>query len=77
MNADREWNGRYQTMTSHGPDYWTIEAAIPWAELGVAGVPGKELGINFRRKQFRLGSSADWQAPIDYDPRTYGLLIME
>ena len=77
MNADREWNGRYQTLTSHGPDYWTIEAAIPWAELGVAGAPGKELGINFRRKQFRLGSSADWQAPIDYDPRTYGLLIME
>ncbi len=34
-------------------------------------------GLNFRRKQARTWGSADWQVPIDYDPRTFGRIDMK
>ncbi len=33
--------------------------------------------LNFRRKQARTWGSADWQVPIDYDPRTFGEIDLE
>jgi len=77
MDADRDWDGRYDIKTILGPDSWTVEVAVPLDQFGVSGYPRKEMGLNFRRKQARLGTSADWQVPIDYDPRTLGILIME
>jgi hypothetical protein len=77
MDADRAWDGNYNVMTVHGPDFWAVEAAIPLDQLGGAGAPGKKIGLNFRRKQARMGATANWQAPIDYNPETFGVLIME
>jgi len=77
MAGDRGWDGNYDVKALHGADFWTIEAAIPLGQLGGSGKPGKKIGLNFRRKQARLGSSADWQAPIDYNPDAFGILIME
>jgi 3',5'-cyclic AMP phosphodiesterase CpdA len=73
-DSDPAWNGAYDVKTSRGPGWWAIEARIPLSELsGRAGV-GTEWALNFRRKQHRLATSADWQVPIGYDPAVYGVL---
>lgn len=75
--ADRAWNGAYEVKTDKGDDFWTIEARIPLEQFGFKAESGQEWGINFRRKQKRLNSAADFQVPIQYDPETYGALIMQ
>lgn len=73
--ADREWNGDYEVATFQGDDYWSVEVAVPLAQFGAQR--GEKWGLNFRRKQARAAASADWQVPIDYDPRTFGELAFE
>jgi hypothetical protein len=75
--ADRQWNGTYEAKTSSGKDYWVIEARIPLEQLGARAEPGKTWAVNFRRKQPRLKTSADWIVPIGYDPGAYGTLLMK
>lgn len=75
--ADREWDGQYEVATFQGDDHWSIEIAVPLAQFGVGAADGRKWGLNFRRKQARAAASADWQVPIDYDPRTFGELALE
>lgn len=74
--TDRSWNGRIQVKTMQGRGFWSMEARIPWSELGVKPRKGTELAVNFRRKQKRIGSSSNWQPPISYDPKDYGRLVL-
>lgn len=75
--AEREWNGIYEAKTFKGDNYWSIEVKIPINQFGATIKTGQEWGINFRRKQKRYNSAADFQVPIQYDPKTYGILIMK
>ena len=75
--ADRDWNGDYQVATGKGDGFWSIEVKIPLEQLGTTAESGQQWRVNFRRKQQRLGSTADWQVPISYDPTTYGIMKME
>jgi predicted phosphodiesterase len=82
MELDTEgaeaWNAECEVATARGDGYWTFEAAIPVATLGVDGVvAGEEWRANFRRKEQAKGSSADWQYPIGFDPRRFGYLAFE
>ena len=76
-NADRAWNGTYEVKTFKGKNFWSIEARIPLEQLNVKVIQRQEWGVNFRRKQPRYKSTADWQVPIQYDPKSYGLFIMK
>ena len=76
-DADRDWNGDFEIKTVRADSFWSMEVRIPFAQLGAAGQQGETWRINFRRKQKRFDSSADWQAPIDYDPATFGHLSIE
>jgi 3',5'-cyclic AMP phosphodiesterase CpdA len=72
------WNGDYVIATGRGDGYWTFEAAIPVATLGADGiVAGDEWRVNFRRKERAKDSSADWQYPIGFDPRSFGYMVFE
>lgn len=77
FDADRTWNGTYEVKTIKGSDFWSIEVRIPLNQFEFAIKSGQKWGLNFRRKQKRFNSSADWQVPITYDPETYGYLIMK
>jgi hypothetical protein len=77
IDAEREWNGTYEVKTVKGNDYWSFEMRIPLSQFNIELEPGHLCGINFRRKQRRFASSADWQVPIGYDPRNFGILIMQ
>lgn len=73
-DSDPAWNGTYEARTSRGPDWWAIEVRIPLSEISGQAEAGKQWALNFRRKQRRLGTSADWQVPVGYDPDLYGIL---
>ncbi len=75
MLGDRSWNGTYEVKTVKGADFWSAEIKVPLSQFGADGKIAKEWGLNFRRKQFRTGTSADWQVPIDYEPKSLGRLI--
>jgi hypothetical protein len=75
--TDPTWNGQCKIKTGRGADYWTIEVAIPLDQFHAVGKPGLKWGLNFRRRQPRFNSFATWQAPVDYDPITYGVLIFK
>jgi hypothetical protein len=75
--GDRRWNGTYEVKTGRDAGYWYVEARIPLKQLGVSAEKGMKWRLNFLRKQQHLGSAADWQAPIDYDPKSFGMMVME
>jgi hypothetical protein len=75
--ADPKWDGKYKVKTRRGKDYWSIEAKIQLAGLGAHGKAGQAWAVNFRRKQKRLDTAADWQVPTGYDPRDYGELVFK
>jgi predicted phosphodiesterase len=75
--TERDWNGTYDVKTFRGDDYWSIEARIPLDQLDTENQSGKKWSLNFRRKQKRLDTSADWLVPISYDPKDYGILVLK
>lgn len=75
--GDRNWNGEYDVQSTRGDRSWWVEARIPLAQFGVTASPGARWRLNFLRKQQRLHSVADWQAPIDYDPSSFGALMVK
>lgn len=75
--TDRDWNGTYEVKTFKGDDYWSIEARIPLSQLDTENQSGKKWALNFRRKQKRLDTAADWLVPISYDPKDFGVLVLK
>jgi len=76
MDVDMAWNADVDVKAAKGKDYWSVEAKLPLAQLGVAAKPGDVWGLNFRRKQPSRKANADWQ-PISYDPHGLGLMLVE
>jgi Calcineurin-like phosphoesterase len=74
--SDRNWNGQYDVKTTEGTDYWSIEVKVPLEQFGISARANDQMGLNFRRKQFRLKSAADWQVPLVGDPRGLGKMVL-
>ena len=73
-DTDKSWNCPMNVKALVDNKGWTVEARIPAPGLNRTAFDS-DWGLNFRRKQKRLNTSADWQVPIDYTPRTYGRLV--
>jgi hypothetical protein len=55
-----------------------MDARIPLKDFKAMPVSsGDTWRVNFRRKQQRNGTSADWMVPVSYDPAAYGTLIFK
>lgn len=76
-STDRNWNGKYEVKTSKGEGEWDIEIKIPFSQLKAKPKKGDIWELNFRRKQKRINSSSDWQYPITYDIKYYGIMRFE
>ena len=47
------WNPKLQTAVNKGKDAWTVEIAVPWAELAAAGVKRDPMmTLNFGRSRY-------------------------
>jgi hypothetical protein len=75
--TDRTWDGEYEAVGARSGDRWVIEVRVPLSTLGATAEPGSVWGLNFRRKQAWTAAAADWQVPIDYNPRSFGELVFE
>jgi len=75
--TDPTWDGELDVATRVSEDRWVVEAAIPLSELGAIIGDDDVWRVNFRRKQQRIQAVEDWQVPIDYNPKTFGELVLE
>jgi hypothetical protein len=74
---DLAWDGNYQIKTARDPGGWRVMMRIPLADLGVTDPASiKDLPINIRRKQQRLGS-AFWMPEWGYTPQRFGRLELQ
>lgn len=73
-SGDRSWNGEVEVRTQRSTFAWIVEMRIPIGQFATRLGKNQPWRLNFRRKQPRLGSTGDWQVPIDYDPATFGFL---
>ncbi len=64
--VDLKWNSEYEVKTHIGTKSWSIEIRIPLAQLGPNAEIEKNWKLNFRRRQQRTHSVADWE-PLDRD----------
>ncbi len=69
---DASWNCGLQVETGKGGDCWTMEMAIPFADLG--GTPEKSWGLNLHRQQISRKADITWQLPYGYEPGKLGEL---
>jgi predicted phosphodiesterase len=76
-DGDKGWNGTYESKVTRDDSHWYVEAKIPMSQFNIKPVPNISIGVNPIRKQKRLNNAAGWQLPRDYNPRTYGRLILE
>jgi hypothetical protein len=57
LNGDSLWNSNWRVAAQRGADSWTVEAAVPFADLKVAPpAPGKLWGFNLCREREAGGS---------------------
>ena len=61
---DRSWDGTWQAAVKKFDDRWTVEMRVPWADLGLNGIPPKEykFGFNVLRPNNtpRTDESGEW-----------------
>jgi hypothetical protein len=80
-NKDGEWNSRARTAVKKLEDAWTLEMAIPLADLGVTGLPKGTWAGNFCRNCHAEGEpqNISWSDTGEsfHNPEAFGKLKME
>jgi hypothetical protein len=51
-----------------------MEMQVPVDQFGLLIKTGQRWRLNFRRKQWRLGETADWQISLTHDSAGFGVL---
>ncbi|MBU0607321.1 MAG: carbohydrate-binding family 9-like protein, partial [Armatimonadetes bacterium] len=76
------WNPRLQTAVHKRPDGWSVELALPWAELARAGVQRTPLmALNLCRSRYTAGdpqTHTAWSATYHgfHVPERFGLMLL-
>ena len=74
------WNSDAIVRPHLGPDFWSVELAVPWTKLGGEPVAGRVLGFNVNRDR-HLGGSGEWMtwARVQggfHDPERFAHLVI-
>lgn len=74
------WDPEIETAVGKGPDGWSVELALPWAELARAGVPREPvMTLNFGRNRYTGGGiHTAWSCTYDgfHTPARFGLALL-
>ena len=72
-DEDLAWNPRYRSATFRGPDYWTLELALPWSALKLQARPGTTLVGNLCRQR-GSGELSTWSQTVSMfvEPEHFG-----
>jgi hypothetical protein len=78
-HGDVGWNSHVSTASSRGDDFWTVEVAIPWEDLGVEKPGGKILAVNFCRDDHVSETFSSWSAVTAsfLEPQSFGHLLID
>ncbi len=78
--TDPAWSADVKAATRLGADTWTMEVAVPWADLKTEPKPGAIVGVNACRDRY-LGPDKQWsnwsrtQGGF-HDPARFGHLVL-
>lgn len=78
--TEPSWNAKVEAATDLQADHWTIELAIPWADLGAKPEPGTVIGFNVCRDRL-IGPQRHWsnwaQTKANFhDPERFAHLVL-
>ena len=69
---DESWNCGVRAAARRGPDRWTVEVAIPYAELELPPSVGPTWGINLVRNDRIAGETSTWSLGGFHHPSRFG-----
>jgi hypothetical protein len=74
----KSWNPEWFVAARDGGETWTVEAAVPWSELGGAPAPDAVWALGIRRIVPDVGEQA-WPETADGSggPTEFGLLLLD
>jgi hypothetical protein len=77
-NENVGWNPQWAIQSARSADRWELEAAIPFAALGVQARPGQELCFNLAREEQPHSELSSYCAAEIYfpDPTYFGTLVL-
>ena len=73
--GDTSWDPQLQTATLIGDDFWNVEIALPWAEMGwEAPEPGDALRANICRQRRPVRELSSWSQCVTgfVEPGSFG-----
>ncbi len=78
--TDPTWSANVQAAVEMYNDHWTMEVAIPWADLGTTPEPGALVGLNVCRDRY-LGANKQWSnwartSGGFHDPQRFGHIVL-
>jgi hypothetical protein len=80
VRTDPTWSADVRAAVQMHDDAWTMEVAIPWADLGAAPDRGALMGLNVCRDRY-LGAEKTWSnwsqvAANFHDPVRFGHIVL-
>lgn len=80
VKTDPTWSADVRAGVELYDDHWTMEVAIPWADLGVAPERGALVGLNVCRDRY-LGAEKSWSNWARtsggwHDPERFGHIVL-
>jgi hypothetical protein len=76
--SDIKWNIKWQSKTFKASDYWSVEIAIPFRQLGLkTPVAGDRWGANFNRESPRTPEYSGWVPTVQgfQTPTKFGDIV--
>jgi hypothetical protein len=81
FNNDHEWNGTWRAAVQRGPDWWTMEMAIPFSDLRARPAVGDLWGLQVGRYHNLDGEQRvfSWSPPGDgfWNPESFGHVVFD
>jgi hypothetical protein len=73
------WNSEATVKSFSGPDFWSVEIAVPWGPLKAKPQPGKVIGFNVNRDRNIAGDKYMTWAKVQggfHDPQRFAHLVL-
>lgn len=75
---DVKWNGRWESAVVKGTNEWTVEVAIPFAEIGIRADGDTVIGLNVCRERPKDKEITQWSLTSGgfHAPAQFGTIIL-
>lgn len=75
FSRNTEWAGKWRSATKINKDYWSVEVAIPYSDLGENGLTKDLMGLQIAFENPSVNNIASWNpTPRFPNPKYYGVI---